>query len=94
MTETAGYRAAMRDATSYNYPGTARRYHVVRDQAFASCSPVLLVTDRFDLDEGDVTVRAGSVPLILRCQRRGCREKWPARGSSPEFDRSPGQEES
>jgi hypothetical protein len=89
-----GYRAAMRDATSYNRPGTARRYHVVREKIFASCSRTVLVTDAADLMRTDTTVRAGSVPLILRCQRRGCREKWPARLSSPEFDRSHDQEES
>jgi len=88
------YRAAMRDATSYNHPGTARRYHIVRDKIFASCSRTILATSKFDLERTDTTVQAGSVPVILRCQRRGCQEKWPAGVSRPEFDRKPSQEES
>jgi len=84
------FRAAWRDASWYNSPGTARRYHVVRDGIFASCAPVVLVTDRFDMTRADTTVRAGSVPAALRCQRNGCRGRWPAGVSKPEFDRSPG----
>lgn len=68
--------AALRDASWHYTPGTAWKYHVIVDE-YAACSrprsdgwPRMTLaefTERFAVD----------VPDGLRCQRPGCRQRWP-----------------
>lgn len=76
-------RAALRDASWYNRPGRASRYHVIPateetgslgafDAATrSSCGLPVTVADY-------ATVALEDVAKHMRCQRRGCRERWPS----------------
>jgi hypothetical protein len=74
-------RAALRDASWYRNPSTDKpvRYHIVREDVHkgeGACGiAVLHATSRTVLDE---TLDAADVPLNLRCQRPGCKQRWPA----------------
>jgi hypothetical protein len=70
-------RAALRDASWFRSPGAASKYHVVSDDGGSACSGMPLVLETTGLPVRDVTVNAGSVKAGLRCQRKGCRERWP-----------------
>lgn len=61
--------AAWRDASWWQSPGTARRYHVVAADGGSECCGMPLVTDIAQPPE--------AVALVLRCMRHGCRERWP-----------------
>ena len=73
-------RAALRDASWFSSPGRAGRYHIVSDDGGSACSGMPLI-----LDEGgaggealkDMTVDPVSVESWLRCQRPGCKQRWP-----------------
>jgi hypothetical protein len=54
--------------------GRARRYHVVANNGMAACRP----NNRLDgggIPLGRLT-RAADVPVHMRCQRNGCRQRW------------------
>lgn len=62
-------RAATRDASWFSSPGISRRLHVVADDSGSECCGMPLVLDQARaLDDVDP---------VLRCQRHGCRERWP-----------------
>jgi hypothetical protein len=71
--------AAKRDASFYDKPGRAEQYHVVIDDKcnVAACSPPKTWRSaRMMLAE--FTARpAVDVPDIARCQRPGCKQRWP-----------------
>ena len=64
--------AARRDASWCNYPGVARRYHLLdpvhETRPLCGLSAVL---------DCVAAVNAESVSLPERCQRNGCRARWP-----------------
>lgn len=66
---TLAYR---RDASFYDFPGWGSQYHFCRpsDPALSRCSRRIVLVDFAGL-------RPAEVPALLRCQRRGCRERWP-----------------
>lgn len=73
-------RAAMRDASLLASPGRARRYHVVADDGGSECCGMPL--DLYTGGTGgrslrDETVDPASVESWMRCQRPGCRQRWP-----------------
>lgn len=81
-------RAATRDASWYRRPNVraAKAMHVVGDDGKASaCGRLLYAT------EGPETVDAAEVPQALRCQRPGCRGRWPAGVSAPDGKTFPRQ---
>jgi len=75
-----GLRAAIRDASWYRRPSTHGKdliYHVVRDEVHpeeGACGVPVIGFESFGID---VTIPAESVPLHNRCQRPGCRARWP-----------------
>jgi hypothetical protein len=74
-------RAATRDASWYGRPSTHGKdlvYHVVRDDIHkgeGACGIPVVATEGFP--EVDVTVDAATVNPADRCQRPGCRARWP-----------------
>ncbi len=87
MSTTTGVLAAMRDASLYSSPGTARCYHVVVDGPADDAGEPRRVAACNRLDE----MRRGAMPLdldaardaihipgILRCRRRPCADRWPS----------------
>lgn len=63
--------ASTRDASFYRNAGRSSgsiKYHIISDGWLSACKSVLLNENEID---------ARRVPLILRCQRKGCREAWP-----------------
>ena len=71
-------RAALRDALWFRKPGTASKYHVVGDDGGSACQGAPLVLEGTALHPRDMTVSAASVEARLRCQRHGCKERWPS----------------
>jgi len=71
-------RAATRDASWYRHPnwrGKSLVYHVVRTDVpgeVSGCGVPVVATDH-----GDITVPAEFVKPEWRCQRPGCRARWP-----------------
>lgn len=65
-------RAALRDASFYDSPGYAGRYHVAYGEGWTpACNPYgALLTETTGRD-------AATVPEHVRCQRPGCRKRWP-----------------
>lgn len=61
--------AAPRDAIWYLKPGIARKRHVVAPDGGSECCGMPLILEMSD--------KKLLVPLWQRCQRPGCREKWP-----------------
>jgi len=78
-----GTRAAWRDASWYRKPGTASKYHVVGDDSGSACNGAPLPLESAGLPVRDQTVPAASVEEHLRCQRRGCKERWPVADERP-----------
>lgn len=70
-------RAAWRDASWLDRPGRAARYHMVAEDGGAECSGMALVLDDMTPERKDLTRDAAGVPEHLRCQRHGCKERWP-----------------
>lgn len=66
-------RALLRDAAWYAKPETTRpkRYHVKVGDRIARCDAFLPLVE-------ESAIPAEEVPESLRCQRRRCREAWPA----------------
>ena len=71
-------RAALRDASWFASPGRAGRYHVVADDGGSACCGMPLVLDdsRFGTVR-DQTADPATVESWLRCQRPGCKQRWP-----------------
>ena len=75
-------RAATRDASWYRRPSTHGKdlvYHVVRAEVHASegaCGVPIVATEGF-APKRDVTVAAELVRPEQRCDRPGCRRRWP-----------------
>ncbi|ENG0049974.1 hypothetical protein ABR862_004902 [Pseudomonas aeruginosa] len=67
--------AAFRDASWCAKPDTrtAKRGHVLGEDGHAACGLVAVMCD---------PEPAESIPELLRCQRAGCRGRWPS--SHPE----------
>jgi hypothetical protein len=64
--------AATRDASWYDRPDVhkVKRYHVWGENDMSACGRSILT---------ELSTRTlDDVPAILRCQGRGCRERWPA----------------
>lgn len=63
--------AAFRDASWYSNPdtGTSRKYHISIDDMAACNRQVPLYEDG--------AVEADTVYPHMRCQRRGCKSRWP-----------------
>lgn len=79
------YRAAMRDASWYRYPGRAGRYHVLRGtNEHGSLESYVADTESrcgIPVTVNDYeTLAICDVPYSLRCRRRGCREIFEAEG--------------
>lgn len=76
-------RAATRDASWYRNPSTHGKdlvYHVVRGDIHhgeGACGVPVVATEGF-APALDTTVDAASVRPANRCQRPGCRARWPA----------------
>jgi len=62
--------ASWRDASWFNSPGVARRYHVLLDGMAACNTRSMLLSD-------EATRLAEGVEQRLRCQRPGCKGLWP-----------------
>lgn len=64
-------RAALRDASFWSRPSTTRsvRFHIVGKDGTSACGNILLWIER--------AVDAERVKASMRCQRPGCRERWP-----------------
>lgn len=63
--------AMLRDASAFNYPDVRKpkKYHVEVDDAIGACTGDPLV---------EFTAKpAVEVPAHQRCQRPGCRVRWP-----------------
>lgn len=69
-------RAARRDASCYSHPGRAWRYHVVAGDLMAACAPARVALTDFTARD------ATAVPDGIRCQRPGCRARWPKPSTS------------
>jgi hypothetical protein len=56
--------------------GEARRYHVATKDDVAACrpNPHMIKGKTIPLDR---LQDAKDVPAILRCQRNGCKQRWP-----------------
>ena len=68
--------AAQRDAAWYNRPDvrSIKQYHVVKVDGcsfFAACDPNRMLLSEYS------EVPADEAPMRLRCQRSGCRVRWP-----------------
>lgn len=63
--------AAPRDASLFRYPGMATKLHISTVDWMAECNK-----NRGILRES-AAQKAENVPADLRCQRSGCRERWP-----------------
>ena len=61
--------AGLRDASWYNYPGTASRYHILDGVAPACNTHSAYLT-------GSTLRPAVDVPREMRCQRSGCKQRW------------------
>lgn len=62
--------SATRDASWFNKPGRAYKRHVVAGDGGSACCGMPLVLD-YGVEE------AARTEGNLRCQRRGCKERWP-----------------
>lgn len=62
--------AALRDASWFSRPNvrTPKRWHVLNAAGNPSCGLVTLL---------DVPMPAADVPDECRCQRAGCKDRWP-----------------
>lgn len=69
--------AARRDAAAYNSPGYSRRYHVVGQELRSSFSVTMLGACAGQLLVEETAIPVAEVALVLRCQRSGCRGRWP-----------------
>jgi hypothetical protein len=67
--------AARRDASWYQYPGTAYVMHVATDTWQPACNPLHALLAEFTAKP------AADVPEHARCRRPGCRTRWPRSGS-------------
>lgn len=63
--------AAVRDASWYNYPGWAGKYHIVHGDRSACGRCPLIMNDE------DYMKPASSIPEHMRCRKHGCAEAWP-----------------
>lgn len=63
--------AALRDANWYARPNTRtpKRYHVVAQGERPACGALMLLCEPMDAER---------VAVIQRCQRPGCKGRWPA----------------
>ena len=69
--------AAWRDASFFVNPGVARRYHVVvADRPACSTTGTTLQDTRMTLNL-DTQIPATEAPQHRRCQRNGCKQRWP-----------------
>lgn len=64
-------KAATRDASWYRRPNvrTVKVYHIVTDEGLSACRGSLLVYEN--------AIPAIEAPQGLRCQRAGCKGRWP-----------------
>jgi hypothetical protein len=62
--------AGWRDASFTDSPGYASRYHVAENGTDAACSRSISLIE-------ETIGRADLVPMHMRCQRPGCRKRWP-----------------
>lgn len=62
--------AALRDASWFNRPNTRtpKRWHVLNAAGNPACGLVTMLDD---------PILADSVPIECRCQRAGCKGRWP-----------------
>jgi len=75
--DTGEVRAASRDASFFNSPGTARKVHFVAGDGGSACRGMPLVLESVSLPVRDLTMSAAEVPDHIRCRAKGCRERWP-----------------
>jgi hypothetical protein len=88
-------RAARRDASFFNSPGYAARYHVIigvpRSGGYEPGPPwdvpacnrnPMFEHNAMPLDLDFTGLPARMVDPVLRCRRRGCRERWPMTSTS------------
>lgn len=68
--------AAWRDASFWNNPGHASRYHVMIDGMGACDSRTMLLIS-------EKAVPAETVAATMRCQRPGCKRRWPEDPPTP-----------
>jgi hypothetical protein len=64
--------AALRDASWYDCPGRVCRYHIDAGRGMSACDPRMMPLITRELQP------ASWVPVELRCQRNGCKQRWPA----------------
>jgi hypothetical protein len=72
--------AALRDATFLRCPETrtVKRWHVDRGSGIAACSSPTGWSSRCNpMLDTDMRMPAGEVARRHRCQRPGCRVRWP-----------------
>lgn len=78
--------AAWRDAAFFATHGRAGRYHVVLDGRGARPERTMSACGQPSVGVGPSGISElmslADVPEVLRCQRRGCRERWPRGGTS------------
>jgi len=81
---TEPLEAAMRDASWFRKPGRAGRYHVIVERPsglHAACGLfALLQQDANAFRSRGAIDNAMNVAPVLRCQRNGCRQRWPIPG--------------
>ena len=69
--------AAWRDASWWPKPGVAKRYHIIAESGWAACNQKTGML--CDLPGPGGPGPAARIPSQLRCQRNGCRQRWPDR---------------
>ena len=63
-------KAARRDASWFQHPGQSWRYHLYNDLGWPFCGYLALADEETETEPAEV-------PTNLRCQRNGCKQRWP-----------------
>ncbi len=75
--------AAQRDASFCNKPGRGGKFHVIVGDGVPACSTATLWHEARIILIRDTRIPLRDVYDVLRCQRNGCRQRWPAGPGRP-----------
>lgn len=66
-------QAATRDASWYNRPDVRKpkKYHILGANELSACGGAILIKENL--------ITADEVPKHARCQRAGCKGRWPTK---------------
>ena len=64
-------KASRRDASFWRYSHSqgSTKYHVIKDRLWSACGGIMLIPED--------AIDAADVPEYQRCQKPGCRKRWP-----------------